>query len=172
MSVRGERNSLRFICIASLLIHLSVARSQEEKSSSLPSLKPFYAEIKGLVKHYYPSASSHIVDSNIQFEYNTRIFIVHEPLKTGEWQDPREQRGPNKGGILCDMNLIRGPYMGAAMVPQTFDKRYFQVLILAPYSNLYDCHLWVAIRYPRDVSNEFLEKFQQLVLDFEKHVKP
>ena len=58
--------------------------------------------------------------------------IVHEPLKTGEWQDARETIGPQRGGVVGNMELRTGKYLGAAAVPQAFDKRYFTLQVMAP----------------------------------------
>ena len=104
----------------------------------------------------------------IHFEYNTRVFVIHEALKTGEWQDPREERGPNKGGILGEILLRPGRYEGAAVAPQIFDKRYFKVLLLAPFSEKCDCHLHVRLYYPGDAKEDFLKEFQQLIDGFAK----
>jgi hypothetical protein len=57
------------------------------------------------------------------------------------------------------------------VVPQTFDKRYFRVLLLAPYSPKRDAHLIVHLAYPRDVHPEFLKQFTELVNGIEKLVE-
>src|SRR5262249_7173491 len=74
------------------------------------------------------------------FEARARPFMVHEQLKTGEWQDARETIGPQRGGVVGDMELRSGKYLGAAVVPQAFDKRYFTLLVMAPYSDARDAH--------------------------------
>ena len=135
-----------------------------------PALKPFCSEMRGLFRRHYPKATSHLLKDTIHFEDQTRLFIVHEALKTGEWQDPWEERGPKRGGVLCDMTFQKGKYQGAATVPQTFDKRYFKVLFLAPYSATQDVHLVVHLAYPRDVSDEFLTQFTELVNDFGEYL--
>jgi hypothetical protein len=56
------------------------------------------------------------------------------------------------------------------MVPQTFDKRYFRLLLMARYSRKHDAHLYVHLAYPGDVSSEFLREFTGLVTDFERHL--
>lgn len=136
-----------------------------------PALKPFYLEMRGIFRRYYPKATSHLLKDTIHFEDETRLFIVHEGLKTGEWQDPWEERGPKSGGILCDITLQQGRYHGAAGVPQTFDKRYFKVLLLAPYSSQEDVHLAVRLAYPRDVSDGFLTQFTELANDFGEYLE-
>lgn len=136
-----------------------------------PALKPFYTEMRGLFRRHYPKATSHLLEDTIHFEDATRLFIVHEALKTGEWQDPWEERGPRLGGVLCDMTLRKGRYQGAATVPQTFDKRYFKVLFLAPYSAKRDVHLVVRLAYPRDVNDDFLTQFMEQANDFGEYLE-
>lgn len=131
-------------------------------------LKPFYSDLRILFQQYYPKVTSHLVKDKIHFEQDTRVFIVHEAYKTGEWQDPWETRGPKRGGILCEIELKKGKYEGAAVVPQTFDKRYFKVLLLAPYSARQDAHLYVHLSYPADVNSEFLRLFTERINEFGK----
>lgn len=55
-------------------------------------------------------------------------------------------------------------------MPQTFDKRYFKVLLMAPYSPKQDAHLSVRLSYPRNVTAEFIKQFTELVNEFGKHL--
>jgi hypothetical protein len=158
-----------------LLVHLGIlvlapARAADDEALQNPKLKRFYSELQTLFRKHYPKATSHLLKDKIHFEHGTRIFIVHEPLMTGEWQDPWETRGPKPGGILCDITLQKGPYQGQAVVPQTFDKRYFKSLLAAPYSSKHDAHLEIHLSYPRNVSDDFLKQFTELVNDFGKYV--
>src|SRR5262249_40391453 len=139
------------------------ARAAETDAGALqnPALKPLYPELQMLFRKYYPKATSHLLKDKIHFEQDTRVFIVHEPTLNGEWQDPWEERGPNPGGILCELTMLKGRYGGQAVAPQTFDKRYFKVLLLAPYAAKPDCHLEVHLYYPRDVNGEFLKQFTE-----------
>ena len=49
-------------------------------------------------------------------------------------------------------------------------KRYFTLLLTAPHSKKLDHHLYVHLKYPRDVPKEFLKEFEVLVSGFEKQV--
>jgi hypothetical protein len=110
--------------------------------------------------------------NKIYFEYNTRLFIIHVALKTGEWQDPWEERGPRKGGILGSIELRDGEYTGAAMVPQTFDRLYYSIILMAPYSRKHDCHLYVQLYVPKHESKpEFNKELAELVNAFESKLK-
>jgi len=86
------------------------SRAAEDEHLQNPALKRFYSEVQTLFRRHYPKATSHLLRDKIHFERDTRVFIVHEPLKTGEWQGPLEERGPKSGGILCDMTLQKGNY--------------------------------------------------------------
>ena len=145
-------------------------RAADDETLQNPALKRFYTELQTLFRKHYPKATSHRLKDKIHFEHDTRVFLVHEPLMTGEWQDPRERRGPKLGGILCDITLQKGPYQGQAVVPQTFDLRYFTILLLSPYSPKQDAHLTVHLSYPRNVTEEFLKQFAELATDFSKYV--
>ena len=140
-----------------------------EPSLENPALKRLYSELRMVVRKYYPQATSHLLGDKIHFEHDTRIFIVHEPTKGGEWQDPWETRGPKPGGILCEITFQKGRYQGAAVVPQTFDKRYFKLLMLAPYSAKQDAHLLVHLSYPGNTSGQFLKEFTQVLDDLDQH---
>jgi hypothetical protein len=160
--------SLRFLVATAWLlafIAIPAAHGQSDKAPTADnaSVRRRYGGLRSLFLNYYPGATSHLLNQKMHFEHDTRMFIVHEPLKTGEWQDPWETRGPKRGGILCDVTLQEGRYQGAAVVPQTFDKRYFQVLLMAPYNPKQDRHLQVHLSYPGNVKPEFLKEFTDLV---------
>ncbi len=61
------------------------------------------------------------------------------------------------------------------MVPQGFDKRYFTVHLMGPYSEKFDYHLAVWLKLPnrvREVPDGFREEFIKLVNDFENYIGP
>ena len=147
------------------------AKAADAETLQNPALKRFYPELQTLFRHQYPTVTSDLLKDKIHFECDTRLFVVHEADMTGRWQDPWEERGPNPGGILCDITLEKGKYQGQAVVPQTFDKRYFKLLLLAPYSEKQDEHLEVHLYYPRNVNDDFLKQFTELVNNFEKYVE-
>ena len=111
-----------FLCL--VLSAMPVYAQNGEKLHD-PRLMQIYSSVQQIVRRHYPAATTHLLRNKIHFEYNTRLFIIHVPLKTGEWQDPWEERGPKKGGILGTIEMIDGEYTGAAMVPQTFDRQYY-----------------------------------------------
>jgi hypothetical protein len=70
-----------------------------------PDLKPLVEDVRKLVEKYYPKVKVTLKDQTIHFEFNTRKFMIHEPLLTGEWQDAHEEAGPQKSGIYGDIEL-------------------------------------------------------------------
>ncbi|MHC4696703.1 MAG: hypothetical protein ACYTFA_08180 [Planctomycetota bacterium] len=146
--------------------------AQNAETLQDPRLKQIYSSVRRIVGRHYPEATSHLLKNKIHFEFNTRLFIVHVPLKTGEWQDPWEERGPKKGGVLGTIELRDGRYTGAACVPQTFDRRYYSIMLMAPYSKQHDCHLYVHLYVPRHESKpEFIKELTELVNAFESKLK-
>ncbi|MDB6033705.1 MAG: hypothetical protein JWM16_4043 [Verrucomicrobiales bacterium] len=135
-----------------------------------PRLKRLQVELQTLFKNHYPKITSHAIKDTIYFEHDTRIFLIHDRYLTGEWQDPHEARGPKAGGIMCGITLEKGPYNGQAVTPQTFEKFYFQILLLSPYSAKYDVHLIANLCYPRNPPLDFIKEFTALVNNFEKYL--
>lgn len=136
-----------------------------------PDLKPLLAEVQKLVQKYYPTAEVTLKDQTIHFEFNVRKFMLHEPTLTGEWQDAYEDWGPQKGGIHADLELREGQYSGMAAVPQTIDKRYFTLFLTAPHSRKIDHHLYIHLKYPRNVPEVFVKEFVDLTNGFDKYVE-
>jgi hypothetical protein len=149
---------------------LAVAGRTAADNAPKPDIKPLLEEVRKLVEKHYPKAKVTQKGQTIHFEFNTRKFMIHEPLLTGEWQDAHEEAGPQQNGIYGDIELRAGEYVGMAKTPQSFDKRYFTLLLMAPYSKKLDHHLYVHLKYPRDAPRDFLKEFERLVDGFEKHV--
>ena len=148
MNTKHNTRLLLFAFVCSLLA--APAKAGDDESLQNRALKRFYSELGTLFRKHYPKATSHLLKDTIHFEHDTRVFIVHEAQMTGEWQDPWETRGPKPGGILCDIRFQKGKYQEQAVAPHTFDKRYFKILLLAPYSEKHDAHLVVHRSIPVD----------------------
>lgn len=149
----------------SLLVLLFVLLSSMASSlrAAPDALEDFHKALRKVFVKHYPEIKATTEDGTVRLDWRTRIFMIHHPLKTGEWQDASEQRGPQKGGIYCEIIAQPGPYQGAAVVPQTFDEHYFSLLLLAPYNKRLDQHLHVRLSYPADVNKEFLKTFREAV---------
>ncbi len=120
-----------------------------------------------LIKKYYPQATIERSTDKIDFSYNTQEFLIHLPDKTGQWQEARPLKGPqDHTGIVGSASIQPGLWDGAAMVPQSFDRYYFTALLMAPYSKNCDCHLVAHLDYPKEVSQEFLQEWRNLINSF------
>ena len=165
MNTRLHISTFLCLTLSGMLVYAQSADTLQD-----PSLEQIFSNVQSIVGHHYPAATSYLLKNKIHFEHNTRLFIIHVPLKTGEWQDPWEERGPKKGGILGNIELRDGEYTGAAMVPQTFDRFYYSIILMAPYSRKYDCHLYVRLYVPKHESKpEFTKELTELVNAFESN---
>ncbi len=149
-----------------VLLIVTVFRLLASQSQAADDLDAFYSSLRTVFTKHYPAVTVSTRDKTVTFDYDTRLFLIHEPLKTGEWQDATEQHGPKKDGVFCEIVSESGIYSGAAEVPQTFDKRYFSVLLLVPYSKRLDRHLHVRLSYPADASKDFLREFTEAINRF------
>jgi hypothetical protein len=168
------------LCVLLLLIPLAIAATpaqqprSDESAANSPAprydLTMLHAELGRVVQRHYPGCTSHVLGEKIYFERDTRIFLVHHPLKTGEWQDPVEERGPKLNGVVVEIVIASGPYGGAAMVPQSFDHHYFTRFVTAPYSDKLEAHLHVTVKYSARVPQEFLKELTTVLDRFDEHV--
>jgi hypothetical protein len=135
-------------------------------------LTALHAAVRALVLKHYPKADVTLQGNKIRFSFNTRKFMIHEPLLTGEWQDAWEVIGPQKGGILGYVELRPGRWEGHACRPSASDKRYFTELWMAPQSARHGCYLDVVLSYPHDAPEDFLADFRRLVDGFDAYLTP
>ena len=161
---------LLFVVLA-LCCLLAVEGRTAVDDAPKPDLKSLEAEVRKLVEMHYPKAKVTLKDQTIHFEFNTRKYMIHALNRIGDaWQDAHEEQGPQPGGIYCDIELRQGKYGGAAVVPQDFNERYFTLYLSAPYSKKLDRHLYIHLKYPSNVPEEFLKDFKRLTDEFEGHV--
>ena len=169
---------LSAVAYFSLGLLASSGQDDEPKPERKIDLLPFKKKVAALVAKYYPKANTTLEKVTVTpslefevicFEHNTRIFMIHTPLLTGEWQDAGAVRGPQPGGIYGSICLKDGEWEGQAALPQAFDQRYFTTHQWAPYSKKLNRHLSVTLNYPKNVSKEFLKEFIQLIDGFEQH---
>jgi hypothetical protein len=134
-----------------------------EADDTPPVLARLYSRLRPAFQRHYPEVRSQQGKDGFELAQDTRTFLIHTRLKTGEWQEAREVKGPNRRGILCSIELRHGKYNGAAVLPQTFDQRYFQTLVMAVPSPGETAHFYVHLSYPDEVDPAFLKDFQETV---------
>lgn len=124
---------ISLLCLVVTVVGAAVnGRAGASSSASGPPvvLSKLASRLDPILQRYYPRAKVTIESSRVAFEYDTRVFLVHSALKTGEWQEAREIKGPDRNGILCTIELREGRYDGAAILPQTFNEHYFQTMVM------------------------------------------
>jgi hypothetical protein len=160
--------NISVIALAVVLLAVPQVWAKQKTSASpssaslqnLPSTASLYAACTKLLKEYYPNAKIKQKDANLHAEYKMRMFDIP--------QTNTIEPGVEWGGVLCDLELAPGPYTGVEPVPRQLNQySTYKVMVLAPYSPKYDCHLNVRLTYPFDIKPDFLERFKLLVNDFE-----
>lgn len=137
-------------------------------------------KLEALFGKHYPEATTTVAHGDrLRFEFETTTYEFPYNGKIRK-RESTTQRGPKKGGILCNIYLSKGPYRGQLALPatddkdyvpqQTLDRKEYKVLVMAPYSEKRDAHLWVALEYPPDASEDFLTQFRQIMADFQQDV--
>jgi hypothetical protein len=157
------RWALLFVIIATLRFLTVVSPAAE-------AMEPFEANLRSLFSEYYPAVTVSVEDKKITFDHDTRLFTFPMPKRKDSSKETfnLEERGPNPGGILCEIIKQPGHYRGAAVVPLTLDRPYGQFLLLAPYSKEMDLHLQVRLYYRPGTDPRFMGKFIELVNSFAK----
>lgn len=161
--------------IAALLLLAVHGACAEDPKPILP--KRLEAEFQALFRRHYPKATMRTNDYRIVFEHNTQLFQVPRAGggKAGGLP-PLEQRGPKRGGILCDLVYVKGAYNGQLSVykggtlvefPNFKD---FKCLVMAERSAKQDGHLYLHLYYPPGTDSKFLTEFKRLAMDFDKYL--
>lgn len=153
-----------------VLLLVSHGRADERLSWGDPPFQAFSENLGSVIEKYYPNARLERPKTSIktlEWSYKTRKFMVHLPTLTGQWQEATEMLGPDRKGILCTAEIHEGAYMGMAAVPQTFDRHYFKVLMMAPNRKDADAHLIVRLFYPPDIDKAVVSEIAELVQKFD-----
>lgn len=154
------------LCVAAALVGATlVGRAQAAGGASEPHpiLSRIASRLHPVFHRHYPGTKAQIDSDRVVFEHGTRVFLIHVPLKTGEWQKAREVKGPDRNGILCTIQLRDGRYDGAAVLPQTFNERYFETTVAQEPSPDGSRYLYVHLSYPSGVRAGFQKEFWEVV---------
>lgn len=151
--------------------------TESNSSASLPVPDRVSAKLSALVKQFYPNArlnNEGVNGIHVEHEVATFEFPIAGPK--GAKRETVMQRGPKRGGILCSAYSHQGQYMGqlsllsseGRVAQSLIDRKEYKQLLMAPYSQKSNVHLWITLSFPPDVDEAFLEKLQQIMIDFEK----
>ena len=158
--------SVKFLCKIGHLVCLLTTFMTACCSSNDSRGKVLYHDLTELFAKYYPAYVSHFSDNKMHFEYNVGVLLTYTVVG---YENPVIVRGPQKGGVEADLELMPGKYNGQAVLPQTFEHVNYMSFGLAPYSSTCDCYWSVSLKYPKDdISQDFLKQFRERVQKFEK----
>ncbi len=124
-------------------------------------VKPVFDEVTKLVKTFYPNAKFNENGAKLHFEFKVARQIstsTHLPVL-----------GPKDGGILGDLEFERGIATRQGRVQNDY---YYETILMEPYSANHNCHLNAKLSYPPQASSDFLEKFKDLVKEFDRLLPP
>jgi hypothetical protein len=125
-------------------------------------------EVRSVIHQYYPEATIKIdAYDDIRVEHNTRVFLIHYPTKTGEWQEASEVSGPRLGGIFLALGVRDGDYAGPAFLPMTTDRCYFSEYVTVFYSESIDAYVHLTLRYLNEYPSHMMSDIEVLLSNFE-----
>jgi hypothetical protein len=161
----GHSLAPALILVASLsltpvVMQPSLGASSSETSSSASSTDGIYKEIQDLVKEYYPKARFSTSEKKLHFEEKVRNEVGY--------YSGHIELTPQAGGILGDLSLVSGDYEGADKdrLPSEVANGFNTVLVMAPYSKQQQSHLLSRLVFPRDLPNDFKDRFKQIVKSY------
>ena len=84
------------------------------------------------------------------------IFAIHPQSKTGNIQEKTyEEEGPNYKGFKFSLSVQAGKYQGAAIVPQTLRRPYWQTYIDRPPTEDGKGHYVISFSYGSRLDTHF-----------------
>jgi hypothetical protein len=90
-------------------------------------------KMEAVVKKHFPDAIVTHKNGTFRAKHGTSTFMVHNVNMVGQVsEDAREEEGPNYKGFMIMIYVAEGKYRGAAVVPQTLRRPYWQTYIDRP----------------------------------------
>jgi len=137
----------------------SASAAAENAADTLGSDQVF-KQLEELLRAFYPKAKVTKTDNSMHFEYKLKS-------ETGFYSN-KAILAPQDGGILGDLAVQPGEYAGEDKdrLPSVRPDGFHTILKMAPYSSANKDHLLVSLTFPSDASEEFKEKFKEIVGSF------
>lgn len=113
--------------------------------------EPIGGEYRGklgaAIRQHHPGAKVEGEGNRLVYRLRTHTFKIHTIHKNGRIsQKPHDEEGPNVDGILVEVTIHDGNYLGQAEIPQDLHRPYWRTFINAyPVSG--GQYLWVSISY-------------------------
>lgn len=109
-----------------------------------------------VVRKYFPDAQIKVEGDSYVAKRETMEFQVHSRYKSGEI-DPKAhaEEGPNEKGFLLQVMRVKGPYEGAAMVPQSLSEPYWTTYVNAVPTADGSGHWHILLSYGVELDQSF-----------------
>jgi hypothetical protein len=145
---------------SSPMVSQSAAAAVADDAVDTPGADKVFKQLEDLLHAFYPKAKVTKTDNSMHFEYKLKT-------ETGFYSN-KPALAPQDGGILGDLSVQPGEYAGAdkARLPSELPDGFHTNLKMAPYSSANKDHLLAVLTFPSDASEEFKEKFKEIVNSF------
>lgn len=111
-----------------------------------------------LVRKHFPDAVVAQDNGKFTAKHGTMVFTIHRHWKTGKILKETDQvEGPNYEGFMISISVQDGKYEGAAMVPQTLNRRYWQEYIDRPPTEDGKGHYVINFSFGSRLNREFMK---------------
>lgn len=126
-----------------------------------------------VVRKHHPNARIAQDNGNFVAKHGTMVFTVHQRWKTGEVRKETAQvEGPNFKGFLLSISVQNGKYEGAARVPQTLRRPYWQTYIDRPPTEDAKGHYVINFSYGSRLDREFMKALFEALPKSKMPTKP
>lgn len=132
-----------------LLLLLATSAHGDDTKKTLADIRERF--LAATTKHYgkvqIDSTSDHLTIS-----YNTMSYQIHSTDKTGTISEAaHEEVGPKVNGFILSIVPQKGPYRGAAHLPQTITRPYWKTFATFIPTDDKQNHLHISLSYGRKV---------------------
>lgn len=117
------------LLILTLLAGPLAAKPQKEETH--PVLKKVHTGLSEIAKNLGEGVTIQFDRAkHVRLSFHTRTFLVYGGSKTGRYaKKAHEEEGPDVDGIMVEVRVAEGRYLGAAQTPQTLRRPYWQTFI-------------------------------------------
>lgn len=92
---------------------------------------------------------------SLTISYNTMAYQIHATDKTGAISETsHEEIGPKVNGFILNVVFQKGPYRGAAVLPQTIARPYWKTFATFIPADDNQNHLHITLSYGRKVPDK------------------
>ncbi|MBX9694117.1 MAG: hypothetical protein K2Z81_17170, partial [Cyanobacteria bacterium] len=110
------------------------------KFEDTKSVKQAFDDLQAMFKNYYSDAKIKRTADNLHVEYKLHKYEFH--------RSGIRIAAPKLDGVLCDITVKPGRYSGKEVLPLQTNEPLYVILLLAPYSERDNCHLFTRLVFP------------------------